>query len=150
MALVRWRPLRDLMSIQEEMDRMLDRFFGPGLLEEMEVTTPTVWSPNVDIAETNDAFIVTAELPGLNKKDIHVTYKDGVLTIEGERKREKEEKEVNFYRVERYYGKFCRTFHLPAEVREDKIEANYKDGILTVHLPKAEKAKAKEIDIKVS
>ena len=149
MALVRWRPLNELARIEEEMDRMFDRFFGSSLLEDVD-TTPTVWSPDVDIAETKDAFVVTVELPGLNKKDIHVRYKDGMLTIEGERKREKEEKDVNYYRVERQYGKFCRSFHLPAEVKEDKIEASYKDGVLTVRLPKSEEAKSREIEVKVA
>ncbi|NOX37884.1 MAG: Hsp20/alpha crystallin family protein [Calditrichaeota bacterium] len=150
MALVRWSPARELMNIQEEMNRLINRFFGPSLLEETELPTPTTWYPLVDIKETNNEFIVTAELPGMKKDDIHITYKDGVLTIEGERKQEKEEKDVNFHRVERRYGKFYRTFQLPAMVQEDKIEANYKDGILTIRLPKAEEAKAKEIEVKVS
>ena len=150
MALVRWSPTRELMNIEDEMNRLVERFFGPSLLEEMEMTTPTVWSPRVDIKETKDEFIVSAEVPGMDKKNLHVSYKDGLLTIEGERKQEKEEKDVNYYRVERHYGKFCRTFQIPGEVNEKKINAEYKDGILTVHLPKTEKAKAKEIEIKVS
>ncbi len=150
MALVRWRPTRDLMTLQEEMNRIFDRFFGPSLLEEREVMTPTTWYPNVDISENKDEFIVTAELPGMKKDDIHITYKDGVLSIEGERKQEKEEKDVNYHRVERTYGKFCRTFQLPTLVQQDKITANYKDGILEIHLPKVEEAKPKEIEVKVS
>ncbi len=150
MALMRWSPARELMNIQEEMNRLIHRFLGPGLLEETELPTPTTWYPLVDIKETGNEFIVTAELPGMNKNDIHITYKDGVLTLEGERKQAKEEKSVNFHRVERRYGKFYRTFQLPAMVQEDKIEAHYKDGILTVRLPKAEEAKAKEIEVKLS
>ncbi len=151
MALVRWSPARELMNIQEEMNRLLNRFFGPSLLEETELpTTTTVWQPLVDIKETNNEFIVTAELPGMKKDDIHIAYKDGVLTIEGERKQEKEEKDVNFHRVERRYGKFYRTFQLPSQIQEDKIEATYKDGVLTIVLPKAEEARAKEIEVKVS
>jgi len=150
MALVRWTPMRDLLDITEEFNRMLDRFFSPGLLEEAELPTPTTWYPMVDIVEKKDEYIVNAELPGMKKSDIHITFKDGVLTIEGERKQEKEEKDVDFHRVERRYGKFYRTFQLPAVIKEDKIEATYKDGILTIHLPKAEEARAKEIEVKVS
>lgn len=150
MALVRWRPTRDLLNIQEEMSRLLDRFFGPSPLEETELATPTTWYPLVDIQENNNEFVVTAELPGMKRDDIHIRYKDGVLTIEGERKQEKEEKDVNYHRVERRYGKFFRTFQLPAMIKEDKIDAIYKDGILTIHLPKAEEEKAREIEVKVS
>jgi len=150
MALVRWTPMRDLLDITEEFNRMLDRFFSPSLLEEAELPTPTTWYPMVDIVEKKDEYIVNAELPGMKKDDIHITFKDGVLTIEGERKQEKEEKDVDFHRVERRYGKFCRTFQIPDAIKEDKINAVYKDGILTVHLPKAEEARPKEIEVKVS
>lgn len=150
MALVRWTPTRDLFDLTEEFSRMLDRFFGPVMGEETEMPTPTTWYPMVDIAEKKDAFVVTAELPGMKKEDIHITFKDGTLSIEGERKRESEVKGVDYHRVERRYGKFCRTFQIPVSVKEDKIQAAYKDGILTIQLPKAEEAKPKEISVKVS
>jgi HSP20 family protein len=150
MALVRWRPTRDLLNIQDEINRLMERFFSPTLFEEPEMMTPTAWYPNVDIKETKDEFIVTAELPGMKKDDIHISYKDGILTLEGERKKETEEKDVNYHRVERVYGKFSRTFQLPALVNQDKINATYKDGILEIHLPKVEDAKPKEIEVKVA
>lgn len=150
MALVRWRPTRDLMNIQDEFNRLVERFFSPTVFEEPELMTPTAWYPSVDIKENKDEFVVTAELPGLKKEDIHISYKDGLLTIEGERKKETEEKDVNYHRVERTYGKFSRSFQLPAMVKQDNIDAKYKDGILEIHLPKVEEAKPKEIEVKVS
>ncbi len=150
MAIVRWRPMRDLMSLQEEMNRIFDRFFGTLPAEDQEEMAVSDWYPDVDIVENKDEIVVKAELPGMKKDDIHISYKDGVLTLEGERKKEKEEKDVNYHRVERVYGKFCRSFQLPTVIQEDKINAEYKDGILTIHLPKAEEAKPKEIEIKVS
>ncbi len=150
MAIVRWRPMRDLMSLQEEMNRIFDRFFGNLPAEDQEEMAVSDWYPDVDIVENKDEIVVKAELPGMKKDDIHISYKDGVLTLEGERKKEKEEKDVNYHRIERVYGKFCRSFQLPTVIQEDKINAEYKDGVLTIHLPKAEEAKPKEIEIKVS
>ncbi len=148
MALVRWNPTRELSTLQDEFNRLVERFFGPSMLETVE-ELPVGWYPSVDITETQDQLIVKAELPGMKKEDIHITYKDGFLTLEGERKREVEEKDgVNFHRVERRYGKFRRTFQLPVAVKGDQIEATYKDGILTITLPKAEEARVKEIPVK--
>ncbi|RMG65236.1 MAG: Hsp20/alpha crystallin family protein [Calditrichaeota bacterium] len=148
MALVRWNPTRELGTLQDEFNRLVERFFGPSMLEAAE-ELPVSWYPSVDITETRDKLVVMAELPGMKKEDIHITYKDGFLTIEGERKREVEEKEgVNFHRVERHYGKFRRTFQLPVAVKGDQIEATYKDGILTITLPKVEEARVKEIPVK--
>lgn len=150
MTLVRWKPTRDLFNIQEEISRMMDRFTSPEIFEESELMYPSRWQFNVDIAETKDEFVVTAELPGLKKDDIHISFKEGTLSIEGERKEEKEEKDKSYHRMERRYGKFCRTFNLGTKVKVDKIDATYKDGILTVHLPKVEEVKPKEIEVKVS
>ncbi|RMG60853.1 MAG: Hsp20/alpha crystallin family protein [Calditrichaeota bacterium] len=151
MALVPWTPMRELQNIQEEMNRLMERFFGPSLVETTgELTFTGNWYPMVDVTETKDELIVTAELPGMKKEDIHISYRDGLLTIEGERKQEFEEKDVNFHRVERRYGRFSRTFQLPVPINENKINAVYKDGVLTIHLPKAEEAKAKEIPVKTS
>jgi HSP20 family protein len=150
MAIVKWRPMREMVSIQDEMNRLFDRFFSRDLLDGEEFIHPSQWSPAVDISENKDEFVVSAELPGMSKDDIQVTYVDGALKIEGEHRKEKEEKNVNYHRVERVQGKFCRSFQLPTAIQQNKISAGFKDGILTIHLPKAEEARPKAIDVKIS
>lgn len=150
MTIVRWRPMREMLSIQDEMNRLFDRFFVKNPWEEQESIDAVNWYPNMDISENNNEFIVSAELPGLKKEDIHITYTNGTLKIEGERKKVKEEKDTNFHRVERVYGKFCRTFQLPSLIKNDKINADFKDGILRINLPKADEVKPKEIEVKLS
>ncbi len=108
------------------------------------------WSPALDAFEDKDKYTVSIEVPGLKKDDLNVTVHDGVLTISGERKTEKDVKEGTVHRTERYYGKFSRSVSLPAAVRADKVSAAYKDGVLTVEVPKAEEAKPKTIEVKVS
>lgn len=146
MTLVRWRPLRDLWNIQEEIDRSFDNFFSRTARE----FTNGHWAPAVDIAEANDELKFNVEVPGMKKEDVKVTFQDGILTIKGERKQEREEKDLNFHRMERSYGSFCRSFTLPTMVQGDKIKANYKDGVLSISLPKVEEAKPKEITIGVA
>jgi HSP20 family protein len=150
MALVRWRPMRDMMNVQDEMNRLFDRFFGKELWDEDEQLSQMNWFPVVDIKENKDEFAIFAELPGMKKEDVHITFSDGKLVIEGERKKEQEEKEANYHRVERSYGKFCRTFQLPSGIQANKIAADFKDGILKIKLPKSEEVKPKEIEVKVS
>ena len=108
------------------------------------------WSPALDAFEDKDKYTVCIEVPGLKKDDLNVTVHDGVLTISGERKTEKDVKEGTVHRTERYYGKFSRSVSLPSAVRADKVSAAYKDGVLTVEVPKAEEAKPKTIEVKVS
>ena len=150
MAIVRWRPMRDMMNVQDEMNRLFDRFFGKELWDEDEQLSQMNWFPVVDIKENKDEFAVFAELPGMKKEDVHITFSDGKLVIEGERKKEQEENEANYHRVERSYGKFCRTFQLPSGIQANKIAADFKDGILKIKLPKSEEVKPKEIEVKVS
>jgi HSP20 family protein len=150
MAIVRWQPVRDLVNMQNQMNRVFDRFFHDDLWGASEDMSSTIWQPNVDVSENRDEFIVAVELPGMKKNDIHITFTNGALTVEGERKQEKEDKDVNYHRVERSYGKFLRTFQLPAQVDSGKIAADFKDGVLTVRLPKVEEVKPKEIEVKVS
>jgi len=142
-----WSPFRDLVNMQREVGRLFDGLFsdfdGGG-------NYMTSWSPRVNVMENSDAYVVQAELPGINKNDVKITMRDDVLTIKGEKKHEKEEKDHNYHRVERSYGSFERSFSLPAGVKSDKIDAAYKDGVLTVTLPKAEEAKPKEIEVKVA
>ena len=108
------------------------------------------WSPALDAFEDKDKYTACIEVPGLKKDDLNVTVHDGVLTISGERKTEKDVKEGTVHRTERYYGKFSRSVSLPSAVRADKVSAAYKDGVLTVEVPKAEEAKPKTIEVKVS
>ena len=139
MSLIRWQPRRSF-ALQREIDNLLDTWTGYG----------TGWHPRVDVAESEREFTVTAELPGLSKEDIAVTLEDDVLTIEGERKHEEEQKDKQFYRRERAYGTFKRSFGLGAEVDAAKISANYKDGVLILTLPKSEKAKPRQIKVAVA
>jgi HSP20 family protein len=108
------------------------------------------WTPSVDISETESEYQIKAEIPDVKKEDVKVTVEDGVLTIQGERKQEKEEKGKKFHRIERSYGSFVRTFSLPDVIEEEKVKAEFKDGVLNLHLPKSEKAKPKAIEVKVA
>ena len=148
MALVRWRPARDFLNIRDEIDRMFDEFFGT-LPERVTTGLENVWTPSVDISETDNDIIVTAELPGVKKDDVKISLQDNVLTIRGEKKQEKEEKNENYHRVERAYGVFQRSFTLPTTVDPKKIKATFKDGVLKIKLPKTEEARMKEIPISV-
>ncbi len=140
-----WRARRELESLRKEMDRLWESFFGERIgLEPIEG-----WAPALDVTETKDNLVVKAELPGVDPKDVEITLSGNVLSIKGEKKQEKEEKDEDYHLVERRYGSFVRTIRLPVEVAEDKIEASYKNGILKIVLPKSEKAKKKEIKIKV-
>ena len=108
------------------------------------------WMPTVDISETEGEYLIKAELPEVRKEDVKVTVENGVLTLQGERRQEKEEKGKRFHRVERSYGSFVRSFTLPESVDESSVKAEYKDGVLNLHLPKSEKVKPKAIDVKVA
>ena len=146
MELMPWRPFGELSSIRREMDRLWNRVFGETPLAR---TFAEEWSPRVDLSEIKDSFIVKAELPGMEAKDVNVSISGYVLTIKGEKKKEEEEKDEHHHYVERYYGSFQRSFQLPANVMTDKIEANFDKGVLNVTLPKTEEAKKKEVEIKV-
>jgi len=139
-----------MMNVQDEMNRLFDRFFGKELFDGDEQLSQMNWFPVVDIKENKDEFTVSAALPAMKKEDVHITFTDGQLVIEGERKKELEEKEANYHRVESSYGKFCRTFQLPSGIQTNKIAADFKDGILKIKLPKSEEVKPKEIEVKVS
>ncbi len=143
------RPLMELDRFFDELwtDRFEDFFRMPSLLDWSDRPL-MAWHPALDVEETDDSFIVRMDLPGMNKKDIHVSLDNNVLTIQGERKREKEEKDANYYCTERFHGSFRRSFTLPSQVDPDQIKADYKNGVLTVTLPKKEEAKARKIEIK--
>ena len=145
MPLVRWDPWR-------EMEDMLERYnkaVAQPPSGSQEVITTGDWSPRVDIAETEKEFVIKAEIPEVKKEDVKVTVDNGVLTISGERKQEKEEKGKKFHRVERYYGSFTRSFTLPDNVKENNIKASFKDGMLNLQIQKTDKAKPKAIEVKV-
>ncbi len=146
MDLVPWKAFGELGSLRRDMDKLWDRFSGETPFAR---TLGETWLPSVDISETNDNFVVKAELPGLEAKDVNVSISGDVLTIKGEKKTEKEEKDEHYHCVERYSGSFQRVFQLPSGVKTDIIEATFDKGVLKVTLPKVEEAKNKQIDIKV-
>lgn len=144
--IIRWDPFRELATLRDEMERLFDTFFGRrSALMEREYT----YVPAVDVEETDNEFIVRAELPGMDKKNIKISLSEDAITISGERKRHKEEKSKTYHRIEMAYGKFTRTIEFPCEVDPASAKAVYKNGILTITVPKSEKAKPKEIEIEV-
>ena len=148
MNLVRWDPFREL----EEMSNRLNRLFERPTLRTgngKEALTVADWVPSVDISETDTEYLIKAELPEVKKEDVKVTVQDGVLMIQGERQQEKEEKGKKFHRVERSYGSFVRSFTLPDYVDNTNVKAEFKEGILNLHLPKSERAKPKAIEVRV-
>src|SRR6266849_667373 len=145
MAISRWDPFRDLNVLQDRMNRLFTDA-GRGWRTDEPAAT-TTWSPAVDIFETENEIVVKAELPGVDRKDIGLNLENNVLTLKGERKFEKETKEENYHRIERAYGGFSRAFSIPATVDEEKIRADYKDGVLQILLPKKEQSKPKQIKI---
>lgn len=145
MSIIRWDPFRDFISLRDEIDSLFDRFFAR---ERFTSPLERSWTPSVDIYETKKEVVVRAELPGLSAKDVDITLTENTLTIKGEKKASDEVKGENFYRVESAYGAFQRTIPLPVPVRNEKVKASFKDGVLEIRLPKVEE-KAKGIKIKV-
>lgn len=149
MTLVRLYPARKFNHVAEEVDRALNRFFGDDVNASNGSDVSARWSPNVDIRETQDNFVLTFELPGISKDDINIHFENGLLKVEGERKQDEVADGVNLLREERRFGKFYRSFKVNARVQSDNIEADYKNGLLTITLPKAEEIKPKEIKVKI-
>jgi HSP20 family protein len=147
----RWSSFRDLERLQRQ---MFDSFFGRSALRgnggREEAITATEWAPSVDIAEDDKEYLIKAELPELKKEEVKVRVENGMLTLSGERKFEKEEKGKKYHRLERSYGSFLRSFNLPDDADGTKVSADFKDGVLNVHLPKNPSAKPKSIEVKVS
>jgi HSP20 family protein len=146
------KPFTSLARWDRDMERMMEDFFG----RRWRPWWPERWfgaereeAPALDLYEEKDDIVVKAELPGIDKNNIEVNLTDHTLTIKGEKKKEEEIKEENYYRSERSYGAFMRTLELPKDVHADKVKASFKDGVLEVRLPKTEEAKAKEIKVKV-
>lgn len=146
--LMNTNPLRDIEKTKSEMDRLWDTF----LFGRPRISWPTEeeeWQPAIDVAETEDELMVNVEIPGMDPKDIDVSVSEGTLLIKGEKKLEAEEKEADYRLIERNYGTFIRSIRLPAEVQGDKISASYKNGVLTVVLPKFQGTQKGEIKVKV-
>ena len=138
-------PWSGMTGLKQDMDRVLDRFFE-SRWEELPALGD--WMPKVDVSETKDSVVVKAETPGMDAKDIQVSLQENVLTITGEKKQEKEEKDERYHRVERSYGSFTRSMRLPAGVEAGKVNAAFKNGVLTVTLPKTAAAKSTPIPVK--
>jgi len=145
MKLTKWDPFREMENMFDRYTKVLNWPRGGS----QEMMTTDDWAPRVDIAETDKEFIINAEIPDVKKEDVKVMVDNGILTISGERKQEKEEKGKKFHRVERFYGSFSRSFTLPNNVYESKIEASFKDGMLNLTVPKTEETKPKAIDVKI-
>ncbi|HHP7234749.1 MAG TPA: Hsp20/alpha crystallin family protein [Desulfobacterales bacterium] len=145
MKLAKWDPFRQFEDMFDQYSRSLS---WPRRTDQ-EVMTTGDWTPRVDIVETDKEFAIKAEIPGIKKEDVKVTVDNGILSIRGERQQEKEEKNKKFHRIERFYGSFTRSFTLPDNVDETHIEANFKDGMLTLSIPKTEESKPKAIEVKV-
>ncbi len=146
--LMEWRPFREVSRLRREMDRLWEDYFGSGrrALQPLQGE----FAPAVDVKETADQIVVKAEVPGIDAKDINISVTGDVLTIKGEKKSEREEKDENYHVVERSYGSFSRSLVLPAAADLDKIEAKYDKGVLTVTCPKKEEVKPKAIEIKTA
>jgi HSP20 family protein len=148
MNLVRWNPFRELEEMSERLNRMFGREITPRKGEESLTTVD--WIPSVDIVETEKEYTIKTELPEVKKEDVKVSVENHTLTILGERKQEKEEKGKKFHRIERSYGCFERSFNMPDDADEKKITAEFKDGVLNVHLAKSEMVKPKTVEVKAT
>ncbi len=141
-----WSPLGQLTNVRDELNRLFSSTFG-----ELGRSSDLfgMWTPTMDLYEGKDEFVVKAELPGMKKEDIDISLHEGALSISGERRSEEPAKETETHRTERYFGRFQRTLELPRPVKADAVKASYKDGVLTITLPKTEEAKPKQIEVKV-
>jgi len=144
-SVIRWEPFRNVNSLQEQFSRLFDTSF-PGRSSESDLTT---WAPAVDIQETENELMLKADLPGIEEKDIDVRIENNTLTIRGERKFEKQVNEDNYLRVERSYGSFSRSFSLPNTINTEAINAECKNGVLTVQMPKRAESKPKQVKVNV-
>ncbi|SPP66243.1 Hsp20/alpha crystallin family protein [Nitrospira lenta] len=147
-ALMRWDPFRELEEMSARLNRMVAR--PAAKTNGKEALTVADWMPTVDISETEGEYVIQAELPEVKKDDVKVTLEEGVLTIQGQRRQEKDEKTTKYHRIERSYGTFVRSFSLPDQVNESGVKAEFKDGVLNLHIPKSEKAKPRAIEVNVA
>lgn len=146
MNIVRFDPFREL----EAMTTRLNRLFDPSMARREDADAFGGWAPAIDVEETDREYRIKADLPEVTKTDVKVNIEDGVLTIEGERKQEKEEKNRKFHRVERMYGKFVRRLTVPSDVAQEQVAAEFANGVLNVHLPKSATAKPRNVEVKIA
>ena len=146
-TIARWEPFRGLSTLHDQVNRLFNETAFRGQGEDSALTT---WSPAVDIYETENELVVKADLPDVSEKDIDVRVENNLLTIRGERKFEKSVSEDNYLRVERSYGAFSRSFSLPNTVNAEQIHAEYKNGVLTVTMPKREESKPRQVKVSIS
>jgi HSP20 family protein len=150
----RWNPFREIDELHSRLNFLFNSTLGNVSMrstgEQEENLTVTEWTPLVDITEDEKEYVIKAELPEVKKEDLSIVVENGVLTIHGERRFEKEEKGKRYHRVERAYGAFTRSFTIPDDADGSKVNAEFKEGVLRVHLAKSEKAKPKTIEVKVA
>jgi HSP20 family protein len=148
MALIRWEPLGELQTIQNEMNRLFSTFFEPSA---PQTSSPGLrrWIPAMDLVETDEAFVLRADLPGLEEGDVNIELEDNVLTVSGERKAEHEQRKEGYYRVERAFGSFSRSLTLPEGVDPEAVSASFSRGVLEVRIPKPEQRKPRKVAISV-
>src|SRR5579872_4185999 len=147
MALIRWEPVRELNTIQNEMNRLFNTFFEAPGGQATGPATARRWIPAMDLVETEDDFVLRADLPGVNEDDVNIELEDNVLTISGQRKAEHEERKEGYYRVERASGTFSRSLTLPEGVDPEKVSAKFDRGVLEVRIPKPEQRKPRKVTI---
>lgn len=145
MAVSRWDPFRDLMSIQGDLNELFGRAFGQG-----EAARGASWAPVLDVFEDKDRFVIKVELPGLGPDDVDISVEEGTLTVSGERRFYQEMEEGGFHRIERRFGTFARSLNLPSTADPDRIEASFDAGVLTITVPKKEEAKPRKIQVKAT
>ncbi len=146
--IVQWNPFHELEQMHQRLTSLIEDGRQPR--NGRGLPPPDAWAPTVDIIENDSAYLVTAEIPGVRKEDIHITLEEGVLTIAGERKQEQTEKTRKLHRLERSYGAFSRSFGLPENIDAEKIEARYRDGVLAVAVAKSETARPRHIEVRVN
>jgi HSP20 family protein len=145
MNIIRWTPFRDLVTVREKMNDIFEEAFT-SRGEEKDMVAST-WTPSVDIYENENELVLSAEAPGIEDKDIEIKIENNTLSIQGERKIEKETKEENYHRIERSYGSFYRSFTLPTNINQDNIKAEYDNGVLRISMPKKPELKPKKVKV---
>ncbi len=146
MAIIRWDPFRDLVTLRERMNRLFEDAVSTARSEEKDMISSS-WAPAVDIYEDEKQLVLTAEIPGIDEKDVEIKIEDNTLSIHGERKLEKETKEENYHRIERAYGSFYRSFTLPNHIDQDKIQAEHENGVLKISMPKRPELQPRKVKI---
>ena len=147
MTMTRWDPFRELEEVSSRLNRLFSQTSRPANDDRGDMLAD--WAPAIDVQETDVEYVIKADLPAVKKEDVKVSVQDGILAVEGERQQEKEEKGKKFHRIERSYGRFVRRLALPTDVDEQKVTADFKDGVLNVHLPKSAAVKPRSIDVSV-